>query len=255
MRITVALLLSGLTACLAALAADSDSSDGAPRRQPATASEPLRAATRPAENVRRPSATRPRRPLVGPLRRNAEAVVPPGPLGRREPPLGPAPARPPGPDEPLSPERIDQLMRFTRENFPQVHDRLRRLREADPVAFQHMIRRTAARLQNILDAQQRDPRLAERMIEEQRIQLALADLARRYHQARTDGERERIRRQIEARLGERFERQQGRARREIENLRRRLDERERNREEILRLELRRLLYGPPTDEQRPDANR
>lgn len=205
------------------------------------------AATRPADG---PASVPPLRGLrsqeEGTPRRDAS---PAGPAGRRP---GATLRGPLAFEEPLSPEQVDQLMLFVRDNFPQIHDRLHRLRRVDPAAFQQIVRRLARRFQAILDTQKRDPDLARVMIEEQRLELGISELARKFHQARVEPEKMRIRNALRDLLRQRFDRRQERARREIENLRKRLDEqarriseRDQNRERILRGEMQRTLQGVP----------
>jgi hypothetical protein len=153
------------------------------------------------------------------------------------------------PDEPLTPEQVDRIMSFTRENFPGIHERLSRLREVAPADFQQMIRRARQPLAAMLDAQTRDPQLARQMIAEQRLRMEIDELARRYQRA-SRAEQGVLREQIADRLRERFDVEQNRLRGQINQLRRRLDEQERrleHREEqkegLLDQELSGILQG------------
>ncbi len=197
-------------------------------------------------------------PPGGPRRRLGE-----GPRPRDfGPPGGPGPRRgervPPGLDEPLPPKDVDELMGFTREFFPQIHDRLDRLCRENPQEFQRMARRLYGRLKPVIELRKIDPPAAEKAIAEQHLQMEIMGLAEKYRKARSDEERTRLKGQIEARLRERFDRHQERLRLTIERLRRRLDdqerqlaERDRNKEELLRRELDRTLKSPPPPERVP----
>jgi hypothetical protein len=176
----------------------------------------------------------------------AESGAPPvaGPRDRQ----GDAPRRrEPGPPEPLAPAEMDRLMKFTGEIFPPIHERLEQLRRANPQAFQTAARRIYGRLKTMMDMKQTNPAAAEKLIEDERLQMVIVGLAERYRNARSDEERALLKSEIETRLQERFDRRQKRTRALIERLRERLDEQERqlaereqNRGELLRQEFNRM---------------
>jgi hypothetical protein len=139
-------------------------------------------------------------------------------------------------DDPLPAAEVEELMHFARANFPQLHQRLEKLRQVKPGEFNRMLRR--------------DQRLAQKMVDEYRLQMVITSLSRRCRQAKTEQERARLRAELQARIGERFDRHQERIRMEIQHLRARLDEqerrladREKRKEELLRQEYERVLRG------------
>jgi hypothetical protein len=188
----------------------------------------------------------------------------PGPgqfRGNRPPRQGP----PPGLDQPLSPHDIDELMKFAHDNFPQIHERLDRLRRDKPREFQRIVQRIYARLRPLMDLAEDDPQVAEKAIQEHRLQMVITGLVEQYRAAKSDEERARLKAELEVRIHERFDRHQERIRLEIQALRKRLDEQERqltkreqNKEELLRKELDRAIDGqlpPPGPDNPPPPGR
>lgn len=219
--------------------AEQTSADARPR---ATATAPADGAAGPRGGLRR---------RVGEGQRRRDPGPPPGPGQRRG--ERPRPGPPLGADELLAPEEIGALMEFTREHFPPIYLRLERLRRVDAREFQRMLRRTHNRLKPMMDMHKANPRAAEKAIEEYRLQMVIVDLADQYRRAETDAERTRLKAEIETRIRERFDRHQERTRLVIEGLRKRLDEqerrlteRERDKETLLREELERTLKDSPS---------
>jgi len=153
-------------------------------------------------------------------------------------------------DDPLPAAEVEELMHFARANFPQLHQRLEKLRQVKPGEFNRMLRRVGGPLRPIMEVNRRDQRLAQKMVDEYRLQMVITSLSRRCRQAKTEQERARLRAELQARIGERFDRHQERIRMEIQHLRARLDEqerrladREKRKEELLRQEYERVLRG------------
>lgn len=189
----------------------------------------------------------------GPRRRDAGGAPGAGP--RRGERVRPGP--PPGGDEPLAEAEIDEIMRFAHDNFPQIFERLERLRRANPREFQRILRRIHGQFKPIMDLRQSDPKSAEKAIH---LQIAIFNLVEDFRRANSEGDKARIKSEVAARLRERFDLRQDRARQEIENLRKRLDEQERrlaereqNKEEFLRQELERTLKGQRSRLDRPSG--
>lgn len=224
---------------------------------PQSDAAPQPTATAPADtsnNPQRPGARL--RLREGQRRREGQAGPGPGPGPTRgERPLRQGP--PPGPEQPLSPREVDDLMQFARDNFPQIYERLDRLRRDKPREFQRILHRVYARLGPLMDLARENPRVAEKAIQEHRLQIVITGLAEQYRAAKSDEERARLQREIETRIRDRFDRHQERIRLEIQALRKRLDDQERqltkreqNKENVLRNELQRALDGqvpPPAD--------
>lgn len=152
---------------------------------------------------------------------------------------------------PLTPAEVDPLLAFTREHFPRMHQRLQRVREADPVAFRQMLRRLRGPLARLQEVEQRDPRLAARMIEQQKLEMEIFELRRQHRAAYTAEERARIESDIRERIGQKFNARMERLKFEVAELRRRLDEQtkrlagqEERREQLIEKEYRELMSRP-----------
>ncbi len=167
-------------------------------------------------------------PLAGP-RDKKGGEDRPGPRDRGRPGRGPMGDRPdrsgPGGPDPdfLTPEQVDRLMGFIKENLPQFHERLAAARQNNPAAFRLMIHQAARRLFPIVRMKFENPELAEKMIAEFKAQIVIDDLTQRYRKA-SRAEREQLKPQLRQHVATRFDMRLERLRIEIRNLQRRLDE-------------------------------
>ncbi len=180
--------------------------------------------SRPADDDTRDAA---RSPLTGPRGRRPNADRPgtrarAGRAGR-----GPSADRRgegPGPaDAPLTQEQTDRLMAFLERNFPSMHQRLKAVREKDPVLFNRMITRTGRLMLPMVRAAMEDPALANTMIREHKLQMRLQELKTRYSRVRDPAEKEQIRLKMRDELDRIFETRLERIRIEIGRLQHRLD--------------------------------
>jgi len=152
--------------------------------------------------------------------------------------------------KPLTPDEIDKLMAFTRENFPEVHDRLSRLRQRNAEAFGHMAGRVHEMFRPAMD----DPEMLERLKLGFRVERKLAELRRAYEAAETDEQRADIQTQMREQLSTRFDLRLDRLRLEIRELENRLErtrqdlaKHEQDKPGIIDDELAHLLEQPPRD--------
>ena len=190
-----------------------------------------------------------------------------GPLGRGGAGLKP-PRRGPGTDDEwLSPEQPEKILQFVRPHFPKLAHHLGRLRESDPEAFRRAVDRLRGPLFEIARAMEHDPEAAKKMIQALRIEIELAELQRQYQAPGQEPKREQVKARIREKLEERFDLRLERLRRDIRELEKRLDEakrqladRERDKDAIIGKELDRVLSGaaeplpehpPPPPPERP----
>lgn len=127
---------------------------------------------------------------------------------------------------PLSAEETEQLLEFTREHFPRVYERLMQTRQRDPDAFRQMVQRISHPLTRLMRMYREDPEQARTVIELQKIEIQLNEHRHRWRSATQDN-RERIRDEVRRLLERKFELRQQRRRREIAELRAKLQEQER----------------------------
>jgi hypothetical protein len=128
----------------------------------------------------------------------------------------------------LTEEQSERVLEFMRQNFPERHQMLERLRERRPEMFAERLRKMAPRIMDMLGQLDAHPELGAVLIEQHKLQEELHDLMRsirRRGETEPDSEQmsqiqEKVTRLVQLRLERRAF--------EIEGLARRLDE-QRNR--------------------------
>lgn len=100
----------------------------------------------------------------------------------------------------LSPEEIDAVMRFSAAEFPMLHQKLARARDMKLPMFRPMINRVGRPMLHMMRMRDENPKLAEEMIGQHRVELELFELRRQYTEAGTDEERSRLKDQIRSKL-------------------------------------------------------
>lgn len=130
------------------------------------------------------------------------------------------------PDDPtaLEPEELDAFLAFAKEHFPSLHDRLVRARQSDPRVFRQLLRRAGPPMARLMHLWREDPDEAARVIRLQRIEMELRQQAQRRHGLNDPQQRAAVEQGMRELLTERFELRLAGLEREIDELRRRLDE-------------------------------
>jgi len=150
---------------------------------------------------------------------------------RRERRWGPGERRPGGDvgheESAPSPREVEEFMTFAREHFPEMHERLAKVRATDPAAFRSALRRVGPPLERLVRMWREDPELARRMIAVQKAEMGILRLMEQYRRAGSDQQRAELREQMRRLLEERFDLRLDRLRGEIADLRRRLEEQSR----------------------------
>ncbi len=191
----------------------------------------------------------------GEIRPRGPARARPGPhhKQRRPPPFERGKRQPPGPKRGhfrfFEPEQERRLLDFMKQHFPAMHTRLIAQRRDDPEMFKHALGRLVPTMINLMAAVKRNPQLGQVMIEDYKLEQDIRDVIRRYHAQATDGPgKESLKEQIRQLLTEQFDKRQVRRELEIEELERRIDqqkkrlaEREKNRASLIDGELFRRL--------------
>jgi hypothetical protein len=155
-------------------------------------------------------------------------------------------------NEPLSPEQEARLMEFASKNFPQLHQRLIAVRDSNPILFGQMIKRVRGPISEIMRVQERNPELAEKLIQAHRIEIEITDLRGQYLSAGTDQQREQIKSKMRELVTRRGELRLERLKDEVRDLEKRLDQaknevvrREKNKDQIVEQEMKKFLAGSP----------
>lgn len=140
----------------------------------------------------------------------------------------------------LTNDQIDRLMMLAKESFPQLYEILASARENNPRLFQQKIVKVSRYAIPILKAKADNPELAEKMIAEQRAQMAIDELTRQYRATTKPARRDQLRIQIREQLEAKFDARLEKIRIEIRSLQRRLDDakehlaqQERNKQKLL----------------------
>lgn len=130
------------------------------------------------------------------------------------------------PEDPtaLEPHEVDAFLAFAKEHFPSLHDQLVRARQSDPRVFRQLLRRAGPPMARLMHLWREDPDEAARVIRLQRIEMELRQQAQRHHGLNDPQQRAAVEREMRELLTERFELRLAGLEREIDELRRRLDE-------------------------------
>lgn len=152
-------------------------------------------------------------------------------------------------DQALTPEEKVELLAFLEEHFPEVHGRLRRFEQQDPAKYNDAMRRLTGPMRKVMHLSKADPRLADVIIAEHKVEMKIADLQASLAADRDEGEREKIRTRLRGLVSRRFDLRQQRLTMEIEGMRKRLDEAKArlsqqaaNRSEWIEAETRRVIH-------------
>ena len=217
------------------------------------------------------------RPPDEPPKLDEDRPPPPGPLAgprsRRRPrgqegdfgPPGGRP-RPPGrfdrsdrggPPR-LTPEDIDAGMAVLRDKLPDLYKKLSRLREHHPEAFLHAVRKLRPLMVEYFRLKERQPDLADTVLEEFRIEHQLRNLGRAYAGAREEDDTEEmhkletdIRRLVERQFEIRMERRQAR----LEDFRQRIEHQQRKLEEEVQRHKDEMAHRDKVVDRRVEASK
>jgi len=170
-----------------------------------------------------------------------------------EGPEGPAERMRSGREEERGPEARDQIrgaMRWLKQNHPEAFEKLNRLREENPQKFRAEMREWLKKY-----AQENNPEQYQRFKEMREHEQKMHALARQYRAEDEPEKKKELKEQIRAALTEEFEHRQEIRGKELEQLETRLNEyrktlkqREKNKEQLIDIEVKRLTQGPQSVE-------
>ncbi len=124
----------------------------------------------------------------------------------------------------LTEEQNDRVLDFMRQNFPERHQMLERLRERRPEMFAQRMRKMTPRIMDMLGRLEEHPELGAVLIEQHKLQEDLYDLMRSIRRGRgTDPDEDQMS-QIREKVAQLVQLRLERRAFEIEGLARRLDE-------------------------------
>jgi DNA-binding transcriptional MerR regulator len=131
------------------------------------------------------------------------------------------------------PEELERFLDFTREHFPRVHEKLVQARSDDPQAFRQMLWRVGPPMMRLVRLARDNPKEAERLILLQKLEMQIHETRDQYRNAKTDDERNKIRTEMRGLIEQKFDARQERLKAEIEELRKRLDEQDKRKQQII----------------------
>ena len=133
---------------------------------------------------------------------------PEGPRGFRGRMRDEWPRRPFAGDGPLEGRVVERIMGVLKDKLPEWHDRLVQLRERDPKRFEQAIRGAMPMIREAAMLRERDPKLADTIFEEFRLEQDLRGLSEAYKTAvanQTAAEQSRLLGEITTRVRRQFE--------------------------------------------------
>lgn len=154
----------------------------------------------------------------------------------------------PGPFGEMAKERIEAAMKFLKEHYPPMYERLQKLREQDPRGFQRQIFRIIPRLPEFMDMLETNPELAKMMMEEHRLEMEIRDEVFKHSRANSDDLKTRSKQRIQELVSKQFDIRQNRLKatitdleRQLEQKKRALEERASRKDQIIELELQKRM--------------
>ncbi len=145
-------------------------------------------------------------------------------------------------------ENMRQICQILSQYYPEW----RELKEIDNPRVERMVRRKLFkswhRVRLIIEAHKQDPDLAEKLVEDEKLERKIDDLAKQYRTTKSEKKREELKSQITHLLSQQFrtrqwirERRLRNLEKEIERIERDLKKRDRLREKLIQRRLRQIL--------------
>lgn len=157
-------------------------------------------------------------------------------------------------------ERLEETLRFLKENYPDQYARLAALRKDSPREFYQQMRHILPRIRFLMDTMQRNPALGEVMVREHRLEMDIRDAVETYHKTTDEQKAADLRARVRELVGQQFDARQRRLQLMIEELEKELARKKdmladqaRRRDTCIDEDLERRLRGehPPGPPDRP----
>ena len=126
--------------------------------------------------------------------------------------------RPPRPERELSEKDIEKVMKWLRENEPEMLEKLEGFREREPGAYYHFLREVFMKMERMEEFKKRDPEGYKRMIETSKLDKKIWELMKKYKHAESDEARDKIKAELKQVLSRLFDLKQAQHKAEIEEL-------------------------------------
>ena len=172
--------------------------------------------------------------------------------GSREMPAGPGIFRD------VTDQDIRDVLQFTQEYLPALHESLLQMQESDPARFRPLCRRLRFEIGQLKALQKIDEAAFQKALEEKQLQFLARNLADRFRAAQDPAERDRLRTQLRETVGKLFDDELATReahirllKKKLDDLRAELHERADHREAIVRNRTEEMLKPEPQDAERP----
>ena len=172
--------------------------------------------------------------------------------GSRDMPMGPGIFRD------VTDQDINDVLGFTQQHLPMLHEALQQMRESEPARFRGMCRRLRFEITQLKALKQTDEAAFQKALDEKRLQFLARNLADRLRAAQDPAERDRLRTQLRETVGKLFDAELatreahiGLLGKKLDDLRAELRQRADQREAIVRNSLEEMLEPKPQDAERP----
>jgi hypothetical protein len=172
--------------------------------------------------------------------------------GPHEMPMGPGIFRD------VTDQDINDVLQFTQQHLPMLHEALQQMRESEPARFRGMCRRLRFEITQLKALKQTDEAAFQKALDEKRLQFLARNLADRLRAAQDPAERDRLRTQLRETVGKLFDAELatreahiGLLKKKLDDLRAELRQRADQREAIVRNRLEEMLEPEPQDAERP----
>lgn len=120
-------------------------------------------------------------------------------------------------------ERLERVIEFIKDRFPERHEELQRLHETDSDLFNRRLRRMMPRIMRMIEAVERNPEAGQLTIDVEQLSMEIHERVERYFDAIDPERQETLRREIHELATRQFDVRQELREIEIVRMERRLD--------------------------------
>jgi hypothetical protein len=120
-------------------------------------------------------------------------------------------------------ERLERVLGFLEEHFPERHEQLLQLQESDPDGFSRRLRRMMPRIMRMIEAVERSPDVGKMTVEVEQLAFEIHNRVEQYFDAIGSERQETLRREIHKLAARQFDIRQELREIEITRMERRLD--------------------------------
>jgi hypothetical protein len=106
---------------------------------------------------------------------------------------------------PMEKVNLDEVMAFLKEFHPELAEEVAKLKKDNPEMYEQILRQHAREMMELRELKKRDPKRYEQLIQQQKKERRIRELADKYRQSKDEKEKETIKAEMAALLGESFD--------------------------------------------------